>query len=324
MSCRLRVTFVMARTGWHPGGGHRIVYQYANHLSRLGHDVTVVTPARYVINPTPLDHIMNGIRYCQRKLDGRYTPERWLAMEPDVRLSCVPSLDERYLPDADVIVTTAWQTAELAADYSPSKGRRFYLIQHLETWNGPEDRVYATWKAPLQKIVVAKWLYEIAESLGESALYIPNGLDVESFEITTPPEQRRPQDLMMLYHKAEWKGSKDGIEALSLVREQRPGIKVNLFGVPDRPKTLPDWIEYHQTPSPSQLRDLYNQAAIFVAPSRTEGWGLPACEAMLSGAALVATDVDGHREFAIDEETAFDKPGRIAKSPRRQYYSPHR
>jgi glycosyltransferase involved in cell wall biosynthesis len=62
------------------------------------------------------------------------------------------------------------------------------------------------------------------------------------------------------------------------------------------------------------LRELYNRASIFVAPSRTEGWGLTGCEALLCGAALVATDIDGHREFAFDGQTALTSP---ARSPER-------
>jgi glycosyltransferase involved in cell wall biosynthesis len=157
-------------------------------------------------------------------------------------------------------------------------------------------------------------LAEIAEGLGERAIYIPYGLDVESFEITNPPEQRRPNHLMMLYHKAEWKGIDDGLEAIRMVREQDPTIRVTLFGVPPRPESLPAWIEYHQAPTPRQLRELYNQAAIFVAPSRTEGWGLTGCEALLCGAALVATDIDGHREFAFEGKTALTSPARTPRA----------
>jgi glycosyltransferase involved in cell wall biosynthesis len=112
------------------------------------------------------------------------------------------------------------------------------------------------------------------------------------FRILLRREERPANQLMMLYHNAEWKGCDDGLQALSLVREQEPNIRAILFGVPARPKTLPDWIEYHQSPSPKLLRELYNRAAIFVAPSRTEGWGLTGCEALLCGAALVG---DGHR-----------------------------
>ena len=310
MSCKLRINFVLPHTGEWPSGGFRTVYQYANHLSRRGHVVSVVHPGRYVINPTSLDHLKNAVRYVLRKLDGRYTPDPWLKMDPRVRLLCVPSLSERFVPDGDIVFATAWETAEWVSQYSRSKGRGFYFIQHLETWNGPEERVYATWKAPLQKIVPSRWLAEIAQNFGETAIYIPLGLDIEAFQRVTPTEERQANQLMMLYHDAEWKGCEDGLQALSLVREREPHIRATLFGVPARPETLPNWIDYHQSPSPQLLRELYNQAAIFVAPSRTEGWGLTGCEALLCGAALVATDIDGHREFAFDGQTALTSPAR--------------
>jgi glycosyltransferase involved in cell wall biosynthesis len=310
MDRSLRVSIVLPRTGEWPSGGLRILYEHANYLSRRGHIVTVVHPGRFVINPGGLDYLKNTVRYVLRTLDGRFRPDTWLNMEPAVRLTCVPSLSERFVPDGDVVIATAWQTAEWVSKYSSAKGRRFYFIQHLETWNGPEERVYATWKAPLQKIVVSKWLAEFASSMGQSAFYVPCGLDIDQFQVVVPSEERRANHLMMLYHDAEWKGCEEGLQALSLVRDQDPTIRVSLFGVPIRPKSLPAWIDYSQSPSPKLLRELYNQAAIFVAPSRTEGWGLTGCEALLCGAALVATDIDGHREFAFHEETALTSPAR--------------
>jgi glycosyltransferase involved in cell wall biosynthesis len=313
MSKKLKITFLMPRTGEWPSGGFRVIYQYANCLARLGHSVTLAHPGRMVINPTWLDGLKNLARYVVKKANGRYTPAPWLKMEPAVRMTCVPSLSARFLPDADVLVATAWQTAELTPQYPPAKGRGYYLIQHLETWNGPDDRVYATWKLPLRKIAVSNWLVEIANKMGESAVWIPSGLDIDKFGIDAPTENRRPNQLMMLYHNAKWKGCDDGIEALRLVRERDPEAGAILFGVPPRPATLPDWIEYHQSPSAALLRELYNRAAIFVAPSTTEGWGLTGCEALLCGAALVATDIDGHREFAFHMRTALTCPSR---SPR--------
>jgi glycosyltransferase involved in cell wall biosynthesis len=310
----LRFTFVLPRTGEWPSGGLRIVYEHANRLSRRGHVVSVVHPGRLTKEPTKLDAVKNTIRYGLRKLDGRYKPDKWLTMDPSVRLLCVPSLAERFVPDGDAVIATAWETAEWVSQYSPAKGRGFYLIQHLETWNGPEERVYATWKLPLQKIVISKWLAETARSLGEDAVFIPYGMDTEAFRIVTPSESRTANQLMMLYHNNEWKGCAEGLEALSLVRAKDPDTRAILFGVPSRPETLPDWIEYHQSPSPELLRELYNRAAIFVAPSRTEGWGLTGCEALLCGAALVATDIDGHREFAFHGQTALTSPARSPDS----------
>jgi glycosyltransferase involved in cell wall biosynthesis len=162
----------------------------------------------------------------------------------------------------------------------------------------------ATWKSPLQKIVISEWLRSIADSLGEKAVCIPNGLDFEAFGIDIPPEDRQPDSILMLHHTLAWKGTGDGILALERVRKRYPEALIQLFGTEPAPAELPAGFRYHRNPPQLQLRALYNEAAIFLGPSLSEGWGLPPAEAMMSGCALVATDIGGHREYAIPEETA--------------------
>lgn len=309
---RLQITFVLPFAGTYPCGGIKVVYEYANHLTRRGHTVTVVHPYWLSGDMPWIKRAKAAIRYVQRNIDGSYRPDKWFQVDPKVRLTWVPSLAERYISYSDVVIATAWETAEFVNHYSRTKGRPFYLIQHLETWGGHEDRVYATWKMPLKKIVIAQWLREIAEGLGEETVLIPNGLDFQQFGLDVRPEDRNQNQLMMLYHTLDWKGSADGLEALSIVKLQIPGLRATLFGVPAAPASLPDWIEYHQKPAQTKLRELYNQAAIFLAPSWAEGWPLPPAEAMMCGAALVATDIGGHREYAIHRETALLSPPKDA------------
>ncbi len=208
------------------------------------------------------------------------------------------------------MIATAWETAEWAANYSERIGQKYYLIQHWEGFfqQAEESRVAATWKAPLQKIVISKWLQERAEKLGETAHYIPNGLNFEAFGLDAPIEKRDGRQILMLYHTAWWKGSADGLKAVTLIRDRRPDVCLQLFGVPPRPRELPSWILYEQNPAQAKLRQHYNTAAIFVGPSLTEGWDLPACEAAQSGAALSLTDIGGHREYGIHKETALLSP----------------
>jgi glycosyltransferase involved in cell wall biosynthesis len=217
-------------------------------------------------------------------------------------------LSADHIPDGDAVVATAWQTAEWAAAYPDSKGRKFYLIQHLETWAGPEDRVMATWKLRLEKIVISRWLQSIAESLGERSHYIPNGLDFDAFGPDTPPESRRPDSLLMLHHTLPWKGTQDGLIALRQVIDHYPKASIRLFGTGPAPPNLPTGFEYQRKPAHLRLRALYNEAAIFVAPSMAEGWPLPPAEAMMSGCALAATDIGGHREYAVPGDTALLSP----------------
>ena len=303
----LKINFILSRTGEWPSGGGRIVYEYANRLSRRGHDVSIVHPGRLVIDPSALDHLKNAARYALRKIDGRYTPATWITMDPKVRLLCVPSLTERFVPDGDAVIATAWQTAEVVSRYSKAKGRGFYFIQGLETWNGPEDRVYATWKAPLRKIVPSKWLASIAGEVGEGAAYIPNGLDLETFQIETPSEQRRVNQLAMLYHSGAWKGCAEGLVALSLVRERARDARHFVWSSSTPNK--PSWLDRILPLALLQAVTRNIQPHRYIRGSKQDGrLGFTGCEALLCGAALVATDIGGHREFAFHEKTALTSP----------------
>lgn len=298
----------MPGPGHQPTGGAKVVYEYANHLSRRGHHVTLVHPALVAAEASRFQKLRGAASFVHRGTTRDYLPRRWFPLEASVRTSWVPTLSNRYIPEADAVVATAWATAEWIVDYPSSKGEKFYLIQSWETWSGPEERVRTTWTKPLNRIVIARWLQDIAHNLGVDCSYIPNGIDFEQFGLDDPIESRDPHRVMMLYHTHPVKGSADGLAALMLLKQEEPDLRVTLFGASPTPPGLPDWVEYHRLPSQRQLRECYNRAAIFVAPGRIEGWPLPPAEAMLCGAALAATDIGGHREYGVHGETALLSP----------------
>lgn len=304
----LRITFLLPGSGHLPTGGGKVVYEYANHLSRRGHRVTLIHPALVAAEATKVQKLKGAASFLRRGATRDYIPRRWFPLEPSVRTSWVPTLSSRYIPDADAVLATAWTTAEWIVDYPSSKGEKFYLVQSWETWSGPEDRVRATWTKPLKKIVIARWLRDIAHELGVDCSYIPNGIDFEQFGLDRPIESRDPAQVMMLYHSHPVKGSVDGLAALTLVQKEQPGLEVILYGASTPPAKLPGWIRYHRLPSQRLLRNCYNRASIFVSPGRIEGWPLPPAEAMLCGAALAATDIGGHREYGVHGETALLSP----------------
>ena len=298
----MRVTFILPFDGRNPVGGFKVVYEYANHLVQRGHHVTVVHPAGLYLGVHKNDWaVRNLLKYIWFALTHKYLPGKWFKLDPRVRFLWVPALKYWFVPKADVVVATAWETAEWVATYPEDRGRKYYLLQHLEDWAGDQERVLKTWKLPLKKIVIAQWLLKLASQMGEEALHIPNGLDFETFGLDVPPESRQPSKVLMLYQENKWKGSEDGLAALERVKKSNPELEVTLFGV-KRPLTvpLPAWVTFVENPSRLVLRNLYNQAADFVAPSWGEGWGLTACEAMQCGCAVAMTAVNGHTEFGID------------------------
>jgi len=309
----MKIVFILPQEGTQPIGGFKVVYEYANGLAERKHQVQIVHmasafPIGYAKRPKDWLH---PFRYFPFAFRGDWRPTNWFALHPDVELRWVPCLSKMFLPEADAYVATWWVTAQHLNTLRNLSGRRLYLIQHLETWSGPEEQVMATWKMPFEKIVIARWLEKIGADIGERCNYIPNGLDFKKFGCDVAPENRETARIAMLFNnKVNWKGSADGLAAASLLKTKYPDLTAEFFGVYKRPENLPSWITYHQEPAQDELRRIYNRASIFLAPSHSEGWGLPPSEAMMCGATVVATDIGGHQEFCTDEQTALMVPAK--------------
>ena len=306
----MTINFVLPFAGNKPIGGFKIVYEYANRLSERGHTVNLIHPS-YTFRENFLNNTKYLMSYYFRKFDKSYLPD-WFKLNKNVNVLWIRSIENENIPDADVIISTAWRTAKCSLKLDPDKGRKFYFIQGYETWNGSEDEVNETWKMPFKKIVISKWLQETAASMGEKAEYIPNGLNFEEFGLDNKPMKRNPFKVMMLYNELKFKGCESGIKALIELKKETDNLRVALFGVPEKPASLPEWMEYYQAPDKKTLRKLYNECAVFLSPSLSEGFGLTSAEAMMCGAALAASLTGGHKEFAIDGETALNfEPGNV-------------
>jgi glycosyltransferase involved in cell wall biosynthesis len=313
----MRIVFLLPGRGARPTGGYKVVYEYANRLTREGHRVTVAHPWDCQ-PPASLRYSLRARRWVARL---RLRPSQiapWFEFEDGVELSVLTYPAASKLPDADVFVATAWHTAPWIAVAAAEKGAGgAYLIQGYETWDGDAERVRETWRLPLEKVVISRWLEEIAAELGEAGrtTRVPLGMDLHRLGVDLPPAGRRPR-LGSLYHPGGAKGGADTLAAMEEARRRRPELEAVFFGTRDRPAELPGWIEYEQLPSPERLRALFNSCSVFLGASRSEGWGLPASEAMLCGCALVTVDNGGSREFAIDGETALvvppDRVGELA------------
>lgn len=299
----MTINFILPFAGNKPIGGFKIVYEYANRLAERGHCVNLIHPS-YTFKESSFNNAKYLIRYYQRKIDKSYNPDSWFKLDPKVNSLWVRKIDNENIPDADILIATAWRTADCSEKLDKCKGEKFYFIQHYETWNGSTEEVNKTWKMPFKKIVIAEWLKNIAESMGENAYYVPNAFEFSEFGMDIKPEDRSERKVMMLYNDLEFKGSIYGLTAFRNLKKEFSDLEVTLFGVPDRPADLPEWIEYFQTPDRKLLRKLYNEASVFISPSLAEGFPLPPAEAMMCGAALACTDIGGHREYAVDKETA--------------------
>lgn len=309
----MRLTFVLPGYPYVPIGGFRIVYEYANELTRRGHHVSVVHaifPDTHYGPLSPTASLRRRLwRYVSLFKAIRFTGKiEWQKIDPRVELHYQPwGLDESQLPDADFIFATAWNTAQPVHQLSLTKGEHCYLIQHWESWPPASNDavVSATWRLPLHKLVISQWLYAKGIELGlKDMIHIPNAIDFDEFSVLSPPASR-PLSVIALNHPEPWKGTADALDAFKMLHDSHPNIPVAMFGTQPKPRHFPGWIRYFENPSQQSLvRDVYNGHAIYLGASWAEGWGLPPAEAMACGCAFVGTNVGGYRDFAIHGETA--------------------
>jgi len=301
----MKITFVLPHAGL--SGGVRIVRNYARGLIERGHEVTIVLTL-YPLQSTPADHrksifSLAGLHLMKATFD-RWFREDHLDNFAGGLLTPL-TLDEGYIPDADIVVATAWQTAEWVARYPPSKGKKFYFIQHYETWHGEQERVAATWKLPMTRIVIAKWLKQLGEEQFGVAVEGPlfNPVDRQLFHAPQRPPNRRLR-VGMLYHSYSWKGFADGLNAFKRAQQEVPNIELVLLSSEPRSFETPKDAEFHYRPKQQRLRDIYGSCDIWLCSSWKEGFHLPPFEAMACGCALVSTRVGGVEDLCAHEESA--------------------
>lgn len=291
------ITFVLPGPSKLPSGGFKVVFEYANSLILHGHTIRIV----FARDPSKSRHrnIPDFIKKLRYYAMIQYYP-RWFHLNEKVqKIPAYFGITDSTIPDGDVVIATAVETAAGVNGLSDIKGKKFYFIQGYEAWyEWTPQAVEATYHYKMQNIVITKWLEQKVKSTGASCVLVPNGINFKDFYIENPIEKRKLHTISMLYNSLEVKGSKYGIAALKILKEKYPDLKAFLFGVPSRPKELPDWIEYTQNASPDQIRKIYNHSAIYLYPAIEDGFGLTGAEAMACGTAYVASDYGGVHEYA--------------------------
>lgn len=127
--------------------------------------------------------------------------------------------------------------------------------------------------------------YEAADKIAEAPKSVP-GLSAGSF-------------IMYVGRPLPHKNLKRLMEAYSIIRNTRTGIKLVLAGQHDKlyeqharwaQKEHIEGLIFAGFVSEGQLRWLYENTAAYVFPSLSEGFGLPGLEAMLHGAPVIAAN----------------------------------
>jgi glycosyltransferase involved in cell wall biosynthesis len=290
----MRVTFIISDLGL--AGGNRVVAIYSERLRRRGHEVTVVSGAPPRIS---------WFEKLKSKLKGRGWPEQIGSSQPyfedlemPVRvLSPRRPIVDGDLPDGDVVIATWWETAEWVNALSPQKGAKVYFVQHHEVFTYlPIERSSATYRLPLAKIVISRWLEEAMSTLyrDNSSFLVLNSVDTSQF-FALPRNKQTYPTIGFLYATVNFKAPDVMLSALNEMKKQLPEMNAIAFGAEPIAKEfpLPDWVEFHYQPRQQDIRLLYGRCDVWVCGSRSEGFHLPPIEAMACRCPVVSTRVGG-------------------------------
>jgi len=281
-------------------GGCRVIAIYADWFVRFGHEVTIVTnraQAKRGWSPfafpkrapsgDPLSHFDRLALQVHRVGEGRVTAAQ--------------------LPDADVVIATWWETAEWVNDFPAGKGKKIYLIQGHEVQPYlPLERVKATYRMPLQKVVIARWLADVMErDYGDpTSILVSNSVDHSQF-FALPRERQLAPTVGLLCSGAEGKRFDLSMAVVENIRARIPDLRVVSFGS-ERPKrSMPEFVSFTFEPHQDELRNLYASCDVWLTASVSEGFNLTAMEAMACRTPVVSTRTGWPAEAIVDGENGF-------------------
>ncbi len=303
----MKITFISPPPNL--SGGLRVVAIYADQLLERGHDVTVV--ARKHTTPrigANLRQLVRGKPLLTAPSESHFDRMRTPLVVPP-HFGPIVAED---VPDADFIIATWWETAFEIVHFPPSKGRKIYFVQHHEVHpHLPRHITAASYLLPLKKITISSWLVDTMRDLygDEDVALIPNSVDHELFFAPKRSRQSVPT-VGLMYSSTPFKGVDVSLRAIEIARRKHPDLRVVAFGT-ERPTSqlpLPPGTEFHLKPPQPFLREIYASCDVFVAASRSEGFGLPILESMACRTPVVATlagcagDVirNGYNGYAVD------------------------
>lgn len=298
----MRITFVIPTLDL--SGGNRVIAAHAAQLRMRGHEVEVVVAKRRARSGWAFTRsLFKGELRLQTGIPGARSHVEEAGFEP--RVSASERVSASDVQDADVIVATWWETAEWVSVMPASKGAKVYLVQHHEVFPyTPRVRVEATYRTPLlQRVAVARWLVEKLQSeYGDSRVQlVPNAVDHTVFNGPLRDKQTKPTVGFMFSH-ATFKGVEVALRALCRLKSASPNVVIRAFGTEDLQiddaLSLP--IVYAKRPLEREIADAYRSIDVWLASSHSEGFNLPALEAMACRTPVVSTRT-GWPEDAIVE-----------------------
>ena len=301
-SRRLRICWVLPGTGL--SGGVKSTRLLAEAMVARGHDVTIAYPTGGPPWPSPL-RVHSFARRAVQALRTRGEKGPHHLESSTARLIPVAGRDVMPgdVPDADVVIGTWWETFETMKHWPASKGHKAHFVRHHEIFGGDPERVKATYRLPIPKFVIARWLQRLmVEEYGQTdVVLVPNGVDWSQFN-SEPRAKGAVPTVGLQYSQVKWKDTTTAFEAIRIAQRTVPELRVIAFGnKPLLPSDEPPKnFEFSLRPPQDQIPRLYRQADCWIVSSITEGFGMPGLESAACRCPVVSTRCGGPEDYVHD------------------------
>lgn len=272
-----RITYLLLDTRLF--GGVKSTLEQADRLAGRGHDVRVLT----------------------------FTdPPDWISV--DVPIEKVDVFDARTVPESDFVVGTYWPTVRPALECRrgiPLHYCRGYEGHAVEPGSTRARQIRDAYELPAFKLVNARHTQRMIQSeFRGRAWYVPNAIDVEAFHPADIPRKGGPLRILLVGPSSfEKKGVAHGLRAVQRLKER--GVDVELIRVSqsaaDGLDTVDGMVDHWLGRVPPEVMpEIYRSVDLLLGTSvdETEGFFLPAVEAMASGVVTVLSDVPCHHAYA--------------------------
>lgn len=322
---RVRIGLICPYSLTIPGGVQGQVIGLARSLRRCGHDVRVLAPCD---GPPPDAGVTPLGNSIPTAANGSVAP---LAPDPAAQLRTIRALrDECFdvihlhepLVPGPTLTALLYRNAPLVGTFHRAGASAAYdLLKPLVRW--------AARRIDLRCAVSKDALETARDALGGEYELLYNAIEIEPFATATPHPTDDPTIFFLGRHE-ERKGLAVLLEAFAELPSdvrlwvggegpETEGLKAR-FGGDDR-------IEWLGRISDAERAARLRGATVYCSPSiRGESFGMVLLEAMAAGTALVASDLDGHRNVATDGVDALLAPvgdaAGLAKALRRLLENP--
>jgi phosphatidylinositol alpha-mannosyltransferase len=318
-----------------PGGVQFHVRDLAEHLIRLGHEVSVLAPAD---DDTPLPpYAVSAGRAVPVPYNGSVARlnfgflsaarvRRWLH---DGAFD-VLHIHEPVTPSLSILACWA-ATGPIVATFHTSNPRSRAMIAAEPLMQPALEKISA-------RIAVSEYARRtLVEHFGGDAVVIPNGVDVGFFADARPRPEWSGDTIGFVGRINEpRKGLPTLLEAMPRIVAERPGVRLIVAGKGDReealkgvPAEVRDRIEFLGMVSDEEKASLLRSVDVYVAPNTGgESFGIILVEAMSAGAPVLASDLDAFRQVldggAAGELFPVEDAGALAEAALRLLGDPER